>query len=237
MLRTFLIRSDLRPVFGVLSSGAMVWTNTKEASPTELLVPTPALVFGVKSTGVAAFGGSALAACANPTSPAPAKAASEAEPAEASGAHKMPEALVGDVKEGTAERNPSPSSEPAAQTPLWAEALEQPPADAAAPKIHLSIDSLPHLQLIEAFPVTVAQMGDKLYTATTDVLGLSGTSATLTEALVTVKEEIETLYERLIKSTQLDADEKRDLQYLQAHVKSPERSFEQAREHKRGLWR
>jgi len=213
----------------------MVWTNTKEASPTEVMVPTPTLVFGVKSTGVAAFGGSTPAASVNLTSSAPAKAASGAESAEASGAQKMPEAPVGDVREGDEAEKPLSSFEPAEQTPAWAQAPEQPPAE--APTIHLSIDSLPHLQLIEAFPVTVVQFGDKLYTATVDVLGLTGSSATLGEALVTVKEEIEHLYERLTKGSRLDADEERDLQYLRAHVRPAERPPEPPREHKRGLWR
>ena len=62
MLRTYRIRSDERCAFSVFSSGTTVWTNTDEASPMELRVPTPTLVFGVKSTGVIAYAGSLVAA-------------------------------------------------------------------------------------------------------------------------------------------------------------------------------
>lgn len=235
MLRTYLIRSDLRPVFSSVSSGTAVWTNTKEATPTEILVPTPTLTFGVKSTGVVASARSitAPAAVTAPSEPAASEAASEAEAAERPDAQTMLGVPVHRVREVTEESGSPPVMEPAAQPPVWAQLIEQPPDDAAAPKIHLNIDALPHLELIEAFPVTVKQLGDNLFTATVHALRLTGTSTTSTEALVTVKEEIETMYERLTRSTRLDADEKRDLQYLQSRIKSSV----QARVHKSGLFR
>jgi hypothetical protein len=222
MLRTHLIRSDERSAFSVLSSGATVWTNTKEASPTELLVPTPTLMFGVKSTGVIAYAGSIVAP---PTSPKPFEAASEAAATKAGSgappkAKGMSSASDGDKADLADGRGSSPAAEPAAQPPIWAQAIERlPTPQADSSKIYLSIDSLPHHELIETFPVTVAQLGDKLFTATVEALRLSGTSSTLGEALVTVKEEIEALYERLIKNNRLDSEERGDLKYLQSHIK------------------
>jgi hypothetical protein len=130
--------------------------------------------------------------------------------------------------------------ESAAQSPAWAPETERPPSpEADTSTIDLSIDSLPHLQLVEPIPVKVTHMGDTLYTATVDAIRLSGTSTTMGGALVTVKEEIESLFGRLTKSTRLHADEESDLQYLLAHIRSLShiRSSEPPREHKRGLWR
>jgi len=244
MLRTNLIRSDLRPVFSTLSSGAMVWTNTKEASPTKLLVPTPTLVFGVRKTGMAAFTGSMPASrpIQTPSEAVPGETASIAKPKGPAGAEKTPSASVDDKAEFTDEGGLPAATEPARYLPAETPAIEPllaPEAEVPSqsktetPKIYLSIDSLPHLQLIEAIPVTVVELGDKLFTATVDALTLSATGDTLSDALVTVKEEIEVLHERLSKSRELDDDEKRYLQYLQSHIKSSE----QSRGHKRGLWR
>ena len=99
--------------------------------------------------------------------------------------------------------------------------------------IELSIDSLPHFQLIEPIPVAINSLGDRLFTATVAAVRLSGTGDTLGDALVIVKEQLESLYQRLARSTGLSEEEKNDLQYLCSHIKSsdePPRS-------KRGLWR
>lgn len=198
-----------------------MWTNTKDASPTEMLVPTPMLLFGVKSTGVIAYAGSIAVPppSLKPFDAGFGKAATEAEPAppEPEGTPSASEddrAVLADGLRSAA------ASELAEQRPIWAQAVEQLPSpQAESSKIYLSIDSLPHLELVETFPVTVAQLGDKLFTATIEDLRLSGTSSTLGEALVTVKEEIEALYERLIKNNRLDTEEKNDLKYLQSHIK------------------
>jgi hypothetical protein len=207
-------------------------------------VPTPMLVFGVKSTGSVAFAGSTLAprAIPAPSGAVPGEAARVAEPAEPSEAEKMPSVSVGEKAEFIDEGGLPPATEPAAHPPAEIQAIEpilapeaQVPSQSNTeiPKISLSIDSLPRLQLIETIPVTVVQLGEKLFTATVDALSLSGTGNTLSDALVTVKEEIEVLHERLSRSTGLDDDEKRYLQYLQSHIKSSE----QPRGHKRGVWR
>jgi hypothetical protein len=106
----------------------------------------------------------------------------------------------------------------------------------ASPNPHtmeLSIDSLSHLQLTEAIPVTVKSLGDRLFTASVDALGVGGTGDTPSDALIIVKEQIELLCERLTKASRLDEDEKTYLQFLQSHIKLPEDSHR----HRRLLWR
>jgi len=224
MLQTNLIRSDERPAFNALSSGTTVLTNTQEASPTELLVPTPTLVFSFKSTGVLAYAGSVVAPPARHKSLDTASSVTASEIG--SGADGAASAS-GDIKAEYSDRPESaPKTEAAIEGPIWAGAIEQPPASTQTDvsEIHLSIDSLPHLELIEAFPVTVTQLGDKLFTATIEALRLSGTSSTLGEALVTVKEEIVTLYDRLSKTSRLDDDEINNLKYLQSHIITGDKS-------------
>lgn len=218
MLRTHLNRSNEQTTCSVFfSSAATVWTNTKEASATEQLVPTPTLAFGAKRTGAMAYAGSigAPPARSKPSGTTSAAAATAAESiadgaASASGAGKT------DFADKPVS---APTIDAGAHEPIGALAKELlPAAETDSSKIHLSIDSLPNLKLIEAFPVTVTQLGDKLFTATVEALRLSGTSSTLGDALVTVKEEIVNLYDRLSKITRLDDDEKKDLKYLQSHI-------------------
>jgi hypothetical protein len=87
--------------------------------------------------------------------------------------------------------------------------------------MELSVDSLPHLELTEAISVTVRSLGDRLVTASVDALNLSGTGDTVGDVLITVKEQIEVLYERLTKDSRLDEDEQNQLNILRHHIKSP----------------
>ena len=246
MLRTHSFRSDLRPISTRLSSGGAIWTNTKEASPTELRVPTPMLIFDLKSTGLATFAGSMRAQPVNPPSHRPPSQTGQfAEKATASLVEDTPSEAVatevaspdsgkmaeiaGSEPEATAEtagridRRPLPTPEP--------EPISQPNSDEH--KFEMTIDSLPHLQLLTPFPVMIEALGEKLFTATIPALRLSGTGDTLTDALITVKEQTETQYERLMKLTGLDDDEASQLRYLQSHIKSPT----EPAKHKRGIWR
>jgi len=219
MLRTFLIRSDERSAFSVLSSGTTVWTNTKETSPTETQVPTPTLMFGVKSTRVIASVQSIVAprASLKASDSASGEATTEAASRGSSEADGTPSASD-DGEAGFPKDRPATSL--AAPRPIPSPVIEKRPTrQAEASKIDLTIDSLPNLELIETIPITIVQLGDKLFTATVNALRLSGTGSTLSESVVTVKEERVDLYERLTKRQKLDEQEKNDLQYLQSHIK------------------
>jgi len=263
MLRTSLFRSDSAGVLNSSSATTTVWTSTREASPTETLVPMLSLTIGFQRSGAISFVGS------TPIQ-RPARRSGEAvaggEPVEGGSRETAPspsvldEAVVAGVDERDLRTEPatdsytdaglaSPEPEqvtdegstPVAQAidPSPSSATEPPTEEAASQSgagshtIELSIDSLPHFQLIEPIPVTINSLGDRLFTATVAALRLSGTGDTLGDALVTVKEQLEALYQRLAKSTGLSEDEKSDLQYLNSHVRSPSEPLRA----KRGLWR
>ena len=241
MLRTNLTRSDLRPICRMLSSNAAMWTNTREASPTEMLVPMPMLVFDMKSTGVMISAGSTPVRQAIPkaSQKPPLGRQIQDEPPLPPTTNEEPHEAA-DEKELGAEAEQRPASEPAtdpvAKRELGTRLEADHPGQAARAHIHrieLSIDSLPHLQLSAPIPVTTASLGENLFTATVHALNLSGTGDSATDALITVKEQIEALYEKLTKLTGLDEEESDHLQFLKSHIKSGDESSK----HKRGIWR
>jgi hypothetical protein len=232
MLRTHLLRSDLRGSSVVRSSGAVVWTNTKDASPTAMLVPMPMLMFDLKSSGSITFAGSMPVQRVlrkSPENPPPAQSNdrdTEAVPV----ADDVPSEPVVAPPEAPETNEPPQASEPEPQLPTEA---DQPSAEAH--RIELIIDSLPRHELIEAIPVTVESLGDQVFTATVHALDLTGTGNSLGDALITVKEQIEIQYGKLSKATGLDSDEKRYLTFLQSHIKNS--PTDNGRHSKRTLWR
>jgi hypothetical protein len=231
VLRTHIVRSDLRTVSMARSSSEAVWTNTKDASPTAMLVPMPMLMFDLKGAGSAIFSGSMSAQ-------RPSRNSFQAPPA-------APRNDWGAGAAPLAEEE-LPSEEPLATAPAvlpavldeseQPEALEPEPRPAVeAHHIELIIDSLPRRELIESIPVTVESLGDQVFTATVSPLNVTGTGNTLGDALIIVKEQIEVLYERLSKATALDNDEKTHLTYLQSHIKNT--PTDTPRASKRSIWR
>jgi hypothetical protein len=177
-------------------------------------------MFGVKSTRVIASVQSIVAPQASPkaSDAASGEATTEAEPRGSSEANGTPSAS----DDGEA-RFPEgrPATSLAAPRHVPSPVIEQrPKSQAEAPEINLNIDSLPNLELIETIPVRIVQLGDTLFTATVDALRLSGTGPTLSDSVLTLKEELVNLYERLTKRQKLDDEEKNDLEYLRSHIKS-----------------
>jgi hypothetical protein len=265
VLRTNQFTSNLRTVSRTRSIDAAVWTNTREASPTEMRVPMPTLVFGLSSTGATTFAGSIPARLPILRKPAEHPAGVEApdvarqlsayeaevrDPRDSIVADKLPGSLLPEEilppssdpeQQAFAKSNldhratdPLAAEVPASSQPHSAERIETKPKPGADhPPIELTIDSLPHLQLIHAIPVTVNPLGEKLFTATVEALNLSGTGDTLSDALIVAKEQIELTYHRLIKLTGPDELEEYHLQYLKSCIKSPDDSPKP----KRGIWR
>jgi hypothetical protein len=247
VLRTHIVRSDLRTVSMARSSSEAVWTNTKDASPTAVLVPMPMLMFDLKGAGSAIFSGSMSVQ-------SPLRNSSQAPPAASrndwgTGTVAVVEEEPSNEPLVAAPAAPDVSEEPEAlepgpptlvetlgvngQQPM---ALEREPRPAVeAHHIELIIDSLPRRELIESIPVTVDSLGDQVFTATVSPLNVTGTGNTLGDALIIVKEQIEVLYERLSKATALDNDEKTHLTYLQSHIKNT--PTDTPRASKRSIWR
>jgi hypothetical protein len=100
-----------------------------------------------------------------------------------------------------------------------------PPEEEAAPapeqgnsRIEVFIDSLTNHTLSEPIPVSVEPLGDKVFTASADDLGIHGTGNSLGEALLVLKEQIEEVYSELYKRKQLDTEQKAKLQILQTFI-------------------
>jgi hypothetical protein len=94
----------------------------------------------------------------------------------------------------------------------------EPLATEGAHQIQLIIDSLPQHKLIETIPVTVEALGNKVFTATISALNLTGTGNTLGDTLLIVKDQVDLLYDRLVKLPRLRDDEKEHLKFLQSHI-------------------
>jgi hypothetical protein len=145
-----------------------------------------------------------------------------------------PTELTKPSKEATSELQPPVQTELADSEPVAA--LEpEPQPSVEAHQIELIIDSLPRHELIEPIPVTVASLGDQVFTASVHALDVVGTGNTLGDALIIVKEQIEILYEKLSKATDIDKDEGKYLAYLQSRIKSS--GPESSRHSKRPIWR
>jgi hypothetical protein len=185
----------------------MVWTNTKEASPTSMVVPMPSFSFDLKSAGSATLSGSNPVARMTPTSPEEAPSAVDrnirtaSEPMAEEAPAEQPAALAADAVPGSS--------------------LPEHLATERAAQIELIIDSLPKHQLIKTIPVTVEALGDKVFTAAIRDLNLAGTGNTLGEALLIVKEQVDILYDQLTKSSRLSDDEELHLKFLQSHILGP----------------
>ena len=245
MLRTHQLRSDLQATSVSRSSGAAVWTNTKEASPTTMVVPMSMLMFNLNSAGSMTLAGSRPVQRATPKSPE----APLPSPVSDTGTALMtlveelpgePEAAlpeVPDVGEALEAPEPEPLSADRGQVerepPTAAEA--EPASSVETHRIELIIDQLTRHELIETIPVTVESLGDKVFTATVGALNLTGTGNTLGDALLIVKDQLEIIYDKLSKTTRLDGDEEKYLKYLQSHIRGSSPS--DSRPPKKSVWR
>jgi len=246
VLRTQQVRSDLQRISVIRLLGAGVWTNTREASPITMLVPMAIPMFDSESTGSMAMARprpaqrpthkssvTSLAALNGSTEPSP---LIEGPPSEAEAGSGSPE--VSDVSEVLEASDPGP--QPKAEARQVDSERETAPEMAQETsvethRIELIIDSLTRHELIEAIPVTVESLGDRVFTATVSALNLVGTGNTLGDALIVVKEQIEIQYEQLMKASERDSDEKKHFEYLQSHVKDS--SSDESRHSKRSFWR
>lgn len=245
MLRTHQVRSDRQATLVTRSSGAAVWTNTKEASPTTMVVPMSMLMFNLNSTGSMTFGSRPVqrATPKSPEVPLP-PPVSDTGTALVTLLEELPdepEAVLPEVPD-VGEALEAPEREPLSTADRGQVEREPPTATKAEPgssvethRIELIIDRLTRHELIETIPVTVESLGDKVFTATVGALNLTGTGNTLGDALLIVKDQLEILYEKLSKTTNRDSDEEKQLKYLQSHIRGS--SSSDSRSPKKSVWR
>ena len=185
-----------------LSSGSVHLGRTDEALPRNSLVPIPIFVVGFKSTGVV------LSGVSKPVRP--------------------PQALVHEglslplPEEGTSSGPPQGRSEP----PVGASDDGTEPAqtkDRPAPAgqgdgIDLIIDKLPRHALIKPIPVTISPLGDRVFIASTPDLDITVTGNSLSDALLLLKQQLESTYESL-RGKASSREQERQLKRLRDYIR------------------
>jgi hypothetical protein len=205
-------RSDAwTPSVGV-SSGPTSQTRTDDVLPRMMAVPVPMFMLAFES---ALSGAVAVSA-----------------PAEQSAAVQPDVVLPAETAD-----EPSVPPETADEPPATAGTADEPPelpvvAEGSGGtsrhrnKIDLIIDSLPRYHLIEPIPVTVESLGDQVFTATVRDLDISTSGNTVGDALLSLKEQIESIYEDVNKKSHLDDNQRRFAEFFDSHI-SMERQVRQ----------
>ena len=95
-------------------------------------------------------------------------------------------------------REPSePPAGPAPATDEAAQASDRGAAPRQSDGIDLIIDKLPRHGLVKPIPVTIAPLGDRVFVASTPDLDITVTGNSLSDALLLLKQQLESTYESL----------------------------------------
>jgi predicted RNase H-like HicB family nuclease len=126
-------------------------------------------------------------------------------------------------------RPPRPEKTPSQPPPDASEPSAEPIADAKAPEVHdspaapaqeggidLIIDKLPRHGLVKPIPVTIAPLGDRVFVASTPDLDITVTGNSLSDALLLLKQQIETTYESLRKTS--TKEQEQQLNQMRAYI-------------------
>ena len=183
------------------SSGPLHLGRTDEALPRTSLVPIPVLVVGFKSTGIA------LTGVKNPVRPS--RLVRQAGPAAA--------------EAGTSNGAPGGRSEPPVTAPNNGSEPTQNkdrPASISGQgeSIDLIIDKLPRHALVKPIPVTISPLGDRVFIASTPDLDITVTGNSLSDALLLLKQQLESTYESL-RSKGSGREEERQLKRLRDYIR------------------
>src|SRR6516165_7992366 len=184
------------------SSGAVHLGRTDEASPKTSLVPVPVLMVGFKSTGIA------LTGVKNPIRPpeivehpAPPPAEETTAGGEAAGRSEPPAAAPDDGSQS------APAKERRAQS-----------SSGQGDSIDLIIDKLPRHALVKPIPVTISPLGDRVFIASTPDLDITVTGNSLSDALLLLKQQLESTYESL-RGKASGREEERQLRRLREYIR------------------
>jgi hypothetical protein len=183
------------------SSGSVYLCRTDEALPRTSLVPIPVLIVGFKSTGVA------LTGVKNPIRPP--RIAEQAGPPPT--AESTPSGEPGERSEPSATA-PDNSSEPAQTKDRRASTSGQ------GDGIDLIIDKLPRHALVKPIPVTISPLGDRVFIASTPDLDITVTGNSLSDALLLLKQQLESTYENL-RGKAAGREEERQLKRLRDYIR------------------
>ena len=183
------------------SSGSVHLGRTDEVLPRTSLMPIPVLVVGFKSTGLALTGSrkpSRSPQVVEQPSPPPAEErTSSGEPGERS----EPPATAPD--NGS---EPAPSKDRGASTSGQGDGID------------LIIDKLPRHALVKPIPVTISPLGDRVFIASTPDLDITVTGNSLSDALLLLKQQLESTYESL-RGKASGREEERQFKRLREYIR------------------
>lgn len=182
------------------SSGSVYLVRTDEALTRTSLVPIPVLIVGFKSTGIA------LTGVKNPVRPPPLveqarpPSTEEATTSELGGGSEPPRTASdnGSQPAQTKDRQASPSGH--------------------GDGIDLIIDKLPRHALVKPIPVTISPLGDRVFIASTPDLDITVTGNSLSDALLLLKQQLESTYENL-RGKASGREEERQLKRLRDYIR------------------
>lgn len=183
------------------SSGSTHHGRTDEALPRNSVVPIPIFVVGFKSTGIA------LTGVKNPVrSP---RLVQQADPPPAEEATTTGELGGRSELAATASDNDSES----------ARAKDRRTSSSGqGDSIDLIIDKLPRHALVKPIPVTISPLGDRVFIASTPDLDITVTGNSLSDALLLLKQQLESTYENL-RGKASGREEERQLKRLRDYIR------------------
>ena len=171
------------------SAGSIQRGRSDDTPARNALVPMPSLVLGFKSGGPALSGD---------TSPIP------------------PPRL------GTPKQPVNPTPGPAVPSDAASEApptQDRPEAPKQGDSIDLIIDKLPRHRMIKPVPVSISPLGDRVFVASAPDIDITVTGNSLSEALLLLKQHLETSYDSLRKGGSANNKEQdRQLQRLRTYI-------------------
>jgi len=162
------------------------------------LVPIPVLIVGFKSTGIA------LTGVKNPVRPPQLVAQAGPPPAE--------QATTSGEPGGRSE--PPPTSSDNGSEPAQTKDRRSSTGDS----IDLIIDKLPRHALVKPIPVTISPLGDRVFIASTPDLDITVTGNSLSDALLLLKQQLESTYENL-RAKASGREEERQLKRLRDYIR------------------
>ena len=184
------------------SSGAVHLGRTDEASPRTSLVPVPVLMVGFKSTGIA------LTGVKNPLRPPEVVEQAASPPAE--------ESTVGG--EAVASSEPPAVAPDDGSPPAPAKDRRSTASSGQGDSIDLIIDKLPRHALVKPIPVTISPLGDRVFIASTPDLDITVTGNSLSDALLLLKQQLESTYESL-RGKASGREEERQFKRLREYIR------------------
>jgi hypothetical protein len=186
-----------------VSSGSVHLGRTDEALTRTSLVPIPVLVVGFKSSGIAVTG------ARNQVRPPQVVAQPSPPPVEQSAPNEEPQ-----VKSET----PPPAAASEDESEQASPKERRAPASSQGDSIELIIDKLPRHALVKPIPVTISPLGDRVFIASTPDLDITVTGNSLSDALLLLKQQLESTYESL-RGKASGREEERQFKRLREYIR------------------